>query len=46
MSRGALHMCGVSLSKFPRLDLGDLVVSGSFFPLGQKLESGKSELRG
>jgi hypothetical protein len=38
MSRGALHMCGVSFH-FLRLDLGDLVVSGSFFPLGQKLES-------
>ena len=25
---------------------GDLVVSGSFFPLGQDLESQKSELRG
>ena len=45
MSRGALHMCGVSF-QFSKQDLGDLVVSGSFFPLGQKLESGKSELRG
>jgi hypothetical protein len=42
MSRGALHMCGVSF-QVPRLDLGDLVVSGSFFPLGQKLESQRSD---
>ena len=38
-------MCGVSL-QLSMQDLGDLVVSGSFFPLGQNLESGKSELRG
>jgi hypothetical protein len=38
MSRGALHMCGVSF-QLSMQDLGDLVVSGSFFPLGQKLES-------
>jgi hypothetical protein len=37
MSRGALHMCGVS---FPILKerFGDLVSYGSFFPLGQGLE--------
>jgi hypothetical protein len=30
-------MCGVSF-QFSMQDLGDLVVSGSFFPLGQGLE--------
>jgi hypothetical protein len=36
MSRGALHMCGVSCLAFRGLDLGDLVSCGSNFPLGQE----------
>jgi hypothetical protein len=32
MSRGALHMCGVPLSKFQGVDLGDLLVRGRISP--------------
>jgi hypothetical protein len=35
-------MCGVSFPVFKE-DLGDLVVSGSFFPLGQGLDGQRSE---
>jgi hypothetical protein len=46
VSLGERSTCVECLLSFPRLDLGDLLVSGSFFSLGQGKRWSKSELIG
>jgi hypothetical protein len=43
VSLGGRSTCVECLFQFSRRDLGDLVVSGSFFPLGQGLDGQRSE---